>query len=108
MAKGFDVRRTRVALRESRVEWQRHALERMAQRGIRRSDALEVLLSGELIEAYPEERPLPSALFSGWAKTRPIHVVVALDAGRDRAFIITVYEPDLEHFEPDFKTRRRP
>ena len=108
MAKGFDVNRIRVALRDLRVEWQRHALERMAERDIRRSDALEVLLSGEWIEEYPEDRPFPSALFSGWVKRRPIHVVVAFDAGSDRAFIITVYEPDLEHFEPDFKTRRKP
>lgn len=108
MAKGFDVNRIRVALRDLRVEWQRHALERMAERDIRRLDTLEVLLTGELIEEYPEDRPFPSALFSGWVKTRPIHVVVALDAGSDRAFIITAYEPDLEHFKPDFKTRRKP
>ena len=107
MGEGLDVDRLRAAVRQLRVEWQRHALERMAEREIRRADVLEVLRSGELIEEYPEDRPFPSGLFFGRTGTRPIHVVVALDGARERAFVITVYEPDLEHFEPDFKTRRK-
>jgi hypothetical protein len=107
MAMALNWDRMRTAVRSSRVEWQRHALERMMARDIRRSDALEVLLSGEPIEEYPDDQPFPSALFLGRAKTRPIHVVAAFDAESDHAFVITVYEPDLEHFEPDFRTRRR-
>jgi hypothetical protein len=107
MASSLDVDRMRSAVRASRLEWQRHALERMMERDIRRSDALAVLLSGEPIEDYPDDQPFPSALFLGWIKTRPIHVVAAFDAANERAFVITVYEPDLEHFEPDFRTRRR-
>jgi hypothetical protein len=106
MGKGLDVNRMRTALRDLRVEWQRHALERMAERNIRRSNALEVLLSGELIEEYPDDRPFPSALFLGWIGTRPIHVAAAFDAASGLVLVITVYEPDLNHFEPDFKTRR--
>jgi hypothetical protein len=107
MAISLDVDRMRSAVRASRLEWQRHALERMMERDIRRSDALGVLLSGEPIEDYPDDQPFSSALFLGWIKTRPIHVVAAFDAANERAFVITVYEPDLEHFEPDFRTRRR-
>ena len=79
----------------------------MMERDIRRSDALDVLLSGEPIEDYPDDQSFPSVLFLGWTQTRPIHVVAALDAAKERAFVITVYEPDPEHFEPDFRTRRR-
>lgn len=79
----------------------------MAERDIRRSDVLEALSSGELIENYPDDRLFPSALFLGWARARPIHVVSAFDAESNRVFVVTVYEPDLEHFEPDFRTRRR-
>ncbi len=106
MAESMDLYRMRTTLRNSRIEWQRHALERMTVRGIRRSDALEVLLTGELIEDYPDGQPFPSGLFLGWIGSRPLHVLAALDAGSDRVFIITAYEPDLAHFEPDFKTRR--
>ncbi len=107
MAISPDVDRMRSAIRASRLEWQRHTLERMMERDIRRADALDVLLSGEVIEDYPDDQPFPSALFLGWPQARPIHVVAAFDAANERAFVITAYEPDLEHFEPDFRTRRR-
>jgi hypothetical protein len=79
----------------------------MAERGIRRSDVLDVLLSGEAIEGYAHDRPFPSWLFLGWKGTRPIHVVASYDATGGSVFIITVYQPDPEYFEPDFRTRRQ-
>lgn len=78
------------------------------QRGISRSDVFAVLLSGEEIEDYPDDQPFPSALFLGWTETEPLHVVAAIDPASRWAYIITTYRPDLEHFEPDFKTRRKP
>lgn len=98
----------REAVRHGRVEWQRHALERMVQRQIARAEALSVLLNGERIEDYPEDQPLPSALFLGWHGERPLHVVAAFDADRETVAVVTVYEPSLEHFEADFRTRRSP
>ena len=47
----------------------------------------------------------PSALVLGFAHGRPVHVV-ALDTGTPEAHIITVDEPSLEEFEPDWRTRR--
>lgn len=108
MTKNLDLERMREAIQAGRVEWQRHALERMARRGIRREEVFQAMLTGERIEDYPDTKPFPSALFLGWSRVRPLHVVAAYDSLGDRAFIITVYEPDLEHFEPDFKTRRKP
>jgi hypothetical protein len=96
----------RDTLRNGRIEWQRHALERMLERAIRSSDALEVLLSGELIEDYPDDQPFPSGLFLGWRHARLLHVLAAFDGAREQVFVITACEPDLAHFEADFKTRR--
>ena len=93
-------------LREGRFEWSKHALQRMAKRNIAQADVLEVLLSGERIEDYPQDKPHPSALFLGRIGERPVHVVAALDAASDWAYIITTYEPGLDHFGPDYKTRR--
>ena len=76
MANTFDVEGMRGAVREGRISWQRHALERMMKRDIRRSDVLGVLQSGELIEDYPTDRPFPSALFLGRIGPRPLHVIV--------------------------------
>jgi len=68
---------------------------------------IDVLMLGEEIEDYPADKPYPSALFLGWIEDRPLHVVVALDEETQWAYIITAYEPSLEYFEADFKTRRK-
>ena len=103
----MNIDQLRIAIENNNIEWQRHALERMLERGISREIVKKVLLSGELIEDYPDYKPYPSALFLGWTKGEPIHVVAAFDSESGYCFIITAYKPDLEHFEPDFKTRRR-
>lgn len=90
MAISLDVDRMRSAIRASRLDWQRHVLERAMERGIRRTDAFDVLLSGQLIEDYPDDQPFPSALLLEWIQTRPIHAVAAFDAANERAFVITV------------------
>ena len=94
------------AVENGRIEWQKHALERMLQRGISRDMVKRVILSGELIESYPDDEPFPSGLFLGWADREPYHVVIAFDLETSYCFVITAYSPDLEHFEGDFKTRR--
>jgi hypothetical protein len=40
-------------------------------------------------------------------KMRPLHVVAAMDEAGRRAYIITAYEPSLEIFESDYRTRRK-
>ena len=96
------------AMHAGRFEWRKHVLHRLAQRGIPQDAVCGVLCSGERIEDYPKDVPYPSALFLGWVEGKPLHVVAALDEQHDWAYIITAYEPDLEHFEPDFRTRRSP
>lgn len=68
---------------------------------------IEVLRNSECIEDYPDDFPFPSALFLGWQGSQPVHVVAALNESLPKVFVITAYEPDLEHFEPDYKTRRK-
>lgn len=99
----MNVEKLRKAISENKFEWRRHALQRMAERGIRQVEVLEVLLNGELIEDYPDDKPFPSALFLGHPRGRPLHVVVAFDEKGFWAY----YEPSLNHFEPNFRTRRR-
>ncbi len=69
---------------------------------------LDLLLSGKRIHDYPEDKPFASALFLGYDGVRPLHVVASLDETAAQAFIITVYEPSLDVFEPDYKTKRKP
>ncbi|MFO7958629.1 MAG: DUF4258 domain-containing protein [Candidatus Brocadiia bacterium] len=102
----MDIAAIARAARQGCLRWRAHALERMLQRGISRASVLRTLEQGEVIEDYPDDRPFPSALLLGFAEGRPLHVVVALDATSGYAHVVTVYEPDLEHFESDFRTRR--
>ena len=79
----------------------------MLERELSRAVVLQVVANGEVIEDYSEDRLSASGLLFGWNARRPIHVVVALDADDEQVAIVTTYEPTLEHFEPDFKTRRK-
>jgi len=88
------------------IEWQRHSLERMMERGISRDNVKQTLLTGEIIEDYAEDKPFPSALFLGRQEGIPLHVVAAFDERSGTCFIVTAYYPDEEHFGPDFRTRR--
>jgi hypothetical protein len=94
------------AIREERIEWRKHSLQRLAERGILQKDVLEVILAGELIEDYPDDSPYPSALFLAFIIGRPLHVVAAYHESDHRAYIITAYQPSLEFFEENYKTRR--
>ena len=44
------------------IVYQRHAVERMAQRGISEEDVEQVLLFGETIASYADDTPYPSEL----------------------------------------------
>ena len=66
-----------IAIENGKIEWQRHALERMMQRGISRETVKNILISGEIIGDYPDDKPFPCALFFGWNEGEPFHVVAA-------------------------------
>lgn len=97
----------RKAIEKGNYEWKKHTLIRLAQRNISQDSILEVILKGEVIEDYPEDRPFPSCLIFKMIENKPFHAVVGLDAQNQKAYIITAYEPTLDKFEPDFKTRRK-
>lgn len=94
------------AIHDGRIEWRKHTLQRLAERHVLQKDVIAVLLSGEVIREYPDDRPFPSALVLGWIETRPLHVVVAHDATEGVVYVVTVYEPSLDVFQADFKTKK--
>jgi len=93
-------------IEKNRIEWSSHCLRVMLERGISRDAVKYVVRFGEVIEDYPEVQPFPCALIFEFWQNMPLHVVVAYDANEKKAYIITAYLPDEEHFESDFKTRR--
>ena len=103
----MDTNQLKKAIKNGRIEWQKHSLERMMERGITREEVKRVLLEGELIENYREDKPFESGLFLGWIDGKPLHTVASIDSRSDCCFIITVYKPDLKHFEQDYRTRKK-
>jgi len=89
-----------------RLVFRVHAIQRMFQREIAADDVRHVLATGDVIERYPADTPYPSYLTLGWRGARPIHVVAADDAASKETIIITVYEPESEQWESDFRRRK--
>jgi len=107
MPNSLNLAKAHALVKKRQVIWRRHALERLLERGLTRSIILDAILTGEIIEDYSADRPVPSGLVLGWQSNRPIHVVIAIENDNKLA-IITAYEPTPEHFESDFRTRRKP
>ena len=106
MTKEVDIDILRASAAQGRIHWHQHALERFLERGISRAEIVNAIMNGEIIETYPTDRPYPSCLVLG-VDVEPVHVVASADTVARICHIITAYRPDLEHFEPDFKTRRK-
>lgn len=83
-----------------------HAKNRCREREIKQRDIKECVMSGEIIEQYPDDSPFPSCLvFGRTADNKIIHVVISSEGECGR--IITAYMPNTNKFENDLKTRRR-
>lgn len=96
----------RSAVATGKLQWRRHALERMMERGITREQVRLALVNGEVIEVYPGDKPYQSCLVLH-VEGRALHVVAAFDPDSGICHVITTYWPDLNHFESDSRTRRQ-
>jgi Ser/Thr protein kinase RdoA (MazF antagonist) len=105
--KPFDLEVFREAVAAGRIDWRKHVLQKLAERGVPQQAARQVLLTGERIREYSDDKPFPSALFLGYVAGKPLHVVAACDQTRRQAFVITAYEPSAEIFEADYRTKRK-
>ena len=92
----------------ARVIWSRHAITELVADDLTRYQVEQALQRCELIENYSAvHRSLPDCLVLGWLTSgRPIHAVIAVDLERDRILVITVYLPNAEEWENDWRTRK--
>ena len=79
----------------------------MAERGIRKEDALAVAADGEVIEAYSDAAPHPRELILGWAGGNPLHVVLAYNAEDNVVSVVTAHAPDPAKRQPNLRRRKR-
>ena len=85
-----------------------HALRQMFARSITTEELRAVVDEGEVIAAYPDDRPYPSELLLGFRDRSPVHVVLAYDEATRSGYVVTAYVPDPKLWSEDYKTRRNP
>lgn len=83
-----------------------HAVQRLFERKIALSNVSHTVQSGEIIEDYSADMPQPGRLILGFQGKRPLHVVVSENPEAGRITVITVYVPDLDRWDRQFKRRR--
>ncbi len=81
---------------------------RMKDRAITRAMILESVAEYEIIEAYPEDKYLPSYLVYARHGQTTFHILFATDTENDNARVVTAYRPSPDEWKPDFKTRKQP
>ncbi|MBD5138370.1 MAG: DUF4258 domain-containing protein [Ruminococcus sp.] len=101
----MDIKIIQSLYKSSKIKWSAHCLKRMQERDISIDDVGSCIMSGEIIEDYPDDFPYPSCLVFGYSvNKRVLHVVVASD---DKTlYVITVCYPDTKKFTEDLRTRR--
>jgi len=93
-------------VRRKRVYWTYHVNMRMVQRGIPRKYITESVDDFEVIEAYPDDKYLPSYLIYSKYEDSVFHVLFAVDYEEDNVRVITAYYPDKAEWGENLKTRR--
>lgn len=84
-----------------------HARQSMFTRSIPDECVEHILQHGEVIEDHPHAFPFPAKLLLGRCNQRSIHVVAAENRGKQQVIVMTAYEPTIDKWEPDMKTRRK-
>ena len=94
------------AIRDDRVQITDHADEEAQADCLSFDEILASVLSGEVIEDYPDDGPYPSCLIYGNTFSgEPVHSVWAYNDENGWAVLITIYRPDPERWL-DWRTRR--
>ena len=94
-------------VRKGRILWTYHVNMRLEGRHIARREILEAVEAFGIIEAYTEDKYLPSYLILAERKEAAFHVLFAADVEGANVRIVTAYRPNPEQWMPDLRTRRR-
>jgi len=89
-----------------KVYFRVHAVQRMFERNIPALKVRQALKSGETIEDYSAEMAEPSRLILGFQGKHPIHIVASENSNANEITIITVYVPNANRWDKNFKSRK--
>jgi hypothetical protein len=99
----MDIIEIQAKCNDENIAITQHLMSRMRERNIRYDDVIAAVMSGEVIEDYPDAHPFPACLILGVAPY-PLHVVCGL--GNGKLFIITAYRPDTGKWAAGWKKRK--
>lgn len=91
--------------KSGKIIWSKHILIRMQQRDIKVKQIIDCIMTGRIIEFYPDDLPFPSYLVLGKSDPSYLHVVCAF--GENKLWMITAYYPNNDEWHDDFSTRRK-
>ena len=79
---------------------------RLRQRGIDAESLRNAISSLEIIEAYPDDKYLPSFLLRGEIEQAVFHAQIATDVEGNNVRVVTMYSPDPNEWDEEFRKRR--
>jgi hypothetical protein len=82
-----------------------HSLTAMINRGITVDEVTEVVIGGEPIMVYDNDKPYHSKLLLKFVNSRPVHVVIAKDLETRRCIVITSYLPNPALWDERFERK---
>lgn len=101
----LEIENLRKLCKDDTIVMTAHVIKRCKERDIDSDSIINVIMHGEIIKQYEDDKPFPSCLLLGMAvNNKYLHVVVASDGINLQ--IITAYYPSLDEWKPDFKTRK--
>lgn len=89
------------------ILWTHHVNMRLRRRKITREMIVKSLGSYEIIEAYPDDKYLPSFLVCATYALAVIHVLFAADVKGDNVRVVTAYWPDPSEWSEDLRRRKQ-
>ena len=91
----------------SSLELTTHVVQRLFSRRISIADVRATIQQGQIIAAYPTDKPYPSLLLLHFTDNQPLHVVVAQDAATAMCVVITAYRPDPLLWDSNFVHKKK-
>jgi len=79
---------------------------RLQQRALRTEMVRNAVATLEIVEAYPQDKYLPSFLVRGESGGFVFHAQIATDVEGDNIRIVTMYAPDPDEWDEGLRLRR--
>ena len=92
---------------KNEIHFTNHAVKQMFSRNINIDEVKNVINKGEIVINYPTDKPYPSRLVVAILNNRPLHVVYSYNKNSNTIIVVTAYEPSLELWENNYKTRKK-